>query len=64
MVGVPPSLATLKSFCIFFLETCRDQIEFMRSLLQPSQLLRRMKLHIDDEVDAGRLPKGSMGLAA
>lgn len=56
------SLAALKSFCIFFLETCRDQIEFMRSLLQPSELLRRMKLHIDDEIDAGHLPKGSMGL--
>ena len=56
------SLAALKSFCIFFLETCRDQIEFMRSLLQPAELLRRMKLHIDDEVDAGRLPKGTMGL--
>ncbi len=56
------SLAALKSFCVFFLETCRDQIEFMRSLLQPSELLRRMKLHIDDEIDAGHLPKGSMGL--
>jgi Fic family protein len=56
------SLAGLKSFCVFFLETCRDQIEFMRSLLQPSELLRRMKLYIDDEIDAGTLPKGSMGL--
>jgi Fic family protein len=56
------SLGGLKSFCVFFLETCRDQIEFMRSLLQPSELLRRMKLYIDDEIDAGRLPKGSMGL--
>lgn len=56
------SLAALKVFCVFFLETCRDQIEFMRSLLQPSELLRRMKLHIEDEIDAGGLPKGSKGL--
>lgn len=56
------SLEALKEVCGFFLETCLDQIEFMRALLQPSQLLRRMKLHVDDEIAAGRLPKGSMGL--
>lgn len=56
------SLSRLKDFCVFFLETCRDQLEFMHGLLQPSQLLRRMKLYVDDEVDAGRLPRGSMGI--
>jgi Fic family protein len=56
------SLESLKTFCAFFLETCLDQIEFMRALLQPYELMRRMKLHVDDEIAAGRLPKGSMGL--
>jgi Fic family protein len=56
------SLSKLKEFCVFFLETCRDQLEFMHSLLQPSELLRRMKIYVDDEVEAGRLPRGSMGI--
>jgi Fic family protein len=56
------SLAGLRDFCVFFLQTCRDQVEFMQSLLQPAQLLRRMKLYVDDEIAAGRLPKGAMGL--
>jgi Fic family protein len=56
------SLSRLKEFCVFFLETCLDQLEFMHPLLQPSELLRRMKIHVDDEVDAGRLPRGSMGI--
>lgn len=34
----------------------------MESLLQPAELLRRMKLYCDDEVDAGRLPKHSMAM--
>ena len=56
------SLAGLRDFCVFFLKTCLDQIEFMQSLLQPAQLLRRMKLYVDDEIAAGNLPKGAMGL--
>ena len=34
----------------------------MASLLQPGDLLRRMRLHLEDEVQAGRLPKGSFPL--
>jgi hypothetical protein len=34
----------------------------MESLLQPTELLRRMKLFVDDEVSAQRLLKGSLAL--
>ena len=56
------SASCLESFCEFFLRTAIDQVEFMQSLLQPSELLRRMKLYIDDEVSAKRLPARSMSL--
>ena len=52
----------LREFTRFFLETCIDQVEFMERILQPSELLRRMKLYVDDEVAAGRLPRGSLAL--
>ena len=52
----------LEAFCTFFLRACIDQVAFMGSLLQPSELLRRMKLFCDDEVAAGRLPNRSMAL--
>jgi Fic family protein len=56
------STVRLKEFCEFFLTSCIDQVVVMESLLQPSELLRRMKLYVDDEVDAGRLPKGALAL--
>ena len=56
------SESRLREFCIYFLSTCLDQVKFMESLLQPSELLRRIKLYAEDEVDARRLPKGSLGL--
>ena len=52
----------LIEFCKFFLSVCIDQVGFMESLLQPSELLRRMKLYVDDEVAANRLPRGSLAL--
>ena len=52
----------LVEFCKFFLSICIDQIEFMESLIQPTELLRRMKLYVDDEVEAGRLPNRSMSI--
>ena len=52
----------LTEFCAYFLRICIDQVEFMGSLIQPSELLRRMKLYCDDEVSAGKLPKRSMAL--
>lgn len=56
------SAAALEAFCAFFLKTCIDQVTFMESLLQPGELLRRMKLYADDEEAAGRLPARSMSL--
>ena len=53
------SLEGLKAFCKFFLEVCIDQVDFMHSLLQPTELLRRMEIYVTDEVQAKRLPKGS-----
>jgi hypothetical protein len=48
--------------CLFFLETCLDQVRYMHELLQPSELQRRMELYARDEEDAGRLPKRSFAL--
>ena len=56
------SVGALERFCEFFLSTAIDQVDFMESLLQPSELLRRMKLYVDDEVSANRLPARSMSL--
>jgi Fic family protein len=53
------STQTLIKFCEFFLTVCIDQINFMASLLEPSDLLRRMRLHIEEEMQARNLPKGS-----
>jgi len=49
----------LLDFCRFFLETCLDQISYMRELLSPSVLQRRMELYVRDEESAERLPKRS-----
>ncbi len=49
----------LKDFCRFFLEVCTDQVDFMRKLLQPGEIIRRIELYVNDEVAARRLPKGS-----
>jgi len=56
------SADALEGFCEFFLRTAIDQVEFMENLLQPTELLRRMKLYVDDEVSANRLPPRSMSL--
>lgn len=52
----------LIEFCEFFLATCIDQVDFMSSLLKPGDLLRRMRLHIEEEIQTGHLPKGSFSL--
>jgi Fic family protein len=52
----------LTEFCEFFLKACIDQVDYMASLIQPTELTRRMKLYVDDEVSAGRLPQGSFSL--
>ncbi len=56
------SESALVEFCSFFLSVGVDQVEFMGSILEPSELLRRMELYCEDEVRAGRLPKGSFPL--
>ena len=49
----------LIDFCRFFLEICLNQIRYMRGLLDPSELQRRMQLYVRDEESAERLPKRS-----
>lgn len=53
------SQAALTDFCEFFLQVSIDQVDFMASLLQPTELLRRIEIFVEDEVRAGRLPRGS-----
>ncbi len=63
MMDVVPDLKKrLEEFCDFFLQACIDQVDFMQSLLQPRELLRRMKPYCDDETAAGRLANRSMAL--
>ena len=56
------SQSALVEFCEFFLRTCVDQIEYMRSILEPSELLPRIEIYVEEEVRAGRLPKGAFPL--
>ena len=56
------SARALTDFCEYFLSTCVDQVEYMRSLLEPAELLRRMEIYVEEEVRAERLPKGSFRL--
>lgn len=56
------SQSALIDFCNFFLECCLDQVRYMRELLEPSELQRRIELYVRDEEDAGRLPKRSFPL--
>jgi Fic family protein len=56
------SQSALIDFCQFFLESCLDQVRYMRELLEPSELQRRMELYVRDEEDAERLPKRSFTL--
>jgi Fic family protein len=45
----------LREFCQFFLSTCIDQIEFMRSLFEVERLLGRIELYVEEEIRAGKL---------
>lgn len=56
------SLRALHDFIQFFLETAIDQVQFMRSLLEPGKLLKRLEFYINDEVSLGNLPNGSFSL--
>ncbi len=52
----------LIEFCKFFLDRSVDQIRFMSSLLEPARLLTRMEIHIEEEVRAKRLLRGSFAV--
>lgn len=56
------SQRALIAFCRFFLERCVDQVDYMRSILEPNELVRRIEIYTEDEVRAGRLPKGAFPL--
>jgi Fic family protein len=56
------SQAALIEFCKFFLATCVDQVEFMRSILEPAELLRRIEIYTEEEVRSERLPRGTFPL--
>ncbi len=56
------SQSALIGFCRFFLRTCIDQVQYMTSLLEPSELLNRMRIHVEEETGAKRLPKGCFPL--
>lgn len=52
----------LIEFCKFFLDRSVDQIRFMSSLIEPTTLLTRMEIHIEEEVRAKRLLRGSFAV--
>jgi hypothetical protein len=56
------SQLSLVAFCRFFLETCVDQISYMNSILEPTELLSRIEIYTEEEVRARRLLKGSFAL--
>ena len=56
------SLAALEQFCQFFLDACLDQVCFMESLLEPTELLGRIEIWCEENVRAGRLLRGSWPL--
>jgi Fic family protein len=49
----------LLEFCQFFIDRAIDQVRYMGELLDPETLLRRIEIHVEEEIRAKRLPKGS-----
>ncbi len=52
----------LVDFCRYFLNACVDQVDYMGTLLDPTEFLRRVQIHCEEEESAGRLPKRSFSL--
>lgn len=52
----------LVAFSKFFLERAIDQVRFMESLLDPTTLLRRIEIHVKEEIRAKRLMRGSFAV--
>ena len=56
------SLKALNEFVYFFLETAIDQVNFMKSLIEPETLIKRLNLYINEEIALRKLPEGSFAL--
>lgn len=56
------SESALVEFCRYFLEVSIDQVQYMTSLLDPREFLNRMRVHVEEEVGAKRLPRNSFPL--
>lgn len=56
------SLKALYEFVYFFLETAIDQVNFMKSLIEPETLIKRLNLYINEEIGLKKLPEGSFAL--
>ena len=56
------SQEALVGFCRFFLETCIDQVAYMRSVLEPTKILNRLEIYTQEEIGAKHLMKGSFTL--
>ncbi len=52
----------LVDFCKYFLRTCIDQVQYMESLLNTKEFLRRVEIYCEEEIRAKRLPKGAFFL--
>ena len=52
----------LVAFCRFFLDRSVDQVRFMSGLLEPTTLLNRIEIHVEEEVRAKRLLRGSFAV--
>jgi Fic family protein len=52
----------LVAFCGFFLDRSVDQIRFMSGLLEPAMLLTRIEIHVEEEIRAKRLLRGSFAI--
>jgi Fic family protein len=57
-----PSERALVEFCRFFLKVCFDQVDYMTSLLLPTELLNRIGVYVSEEIAARRMAKGSLEL--
>ena len=52
----------MNEFVYFFLETAIDQVNFMKSLIEPETLIKRLNLYINEEIALRKLPEGSFAL--
>lgn len=50
----------LANFCVFFLQTAIDQIDFMQKLLDTPNLMQRIEHYAHSQIQAKKLPKGSV----